>query len=238
MQVIPAIDLRDGRCVRVVQGDFARETVFSANPAEVACRWQELGASRLHVVDLDGAAAGEPRNLSTIEAILKVVSVPVQVGGGIRTEEVVKKLLGVGVDRVILGTAALRDPQFLNRACEAFGERVAVGIDARDGKVAVQGWLETSDQDSLAFAGEVAALGARRVIYTDISRDGMLTEPNFAIYEALAAQLPIPVVASGGISSLAHLERLHRAGVEAAIIGMALYKGKIDLTEAIGLVER
>ncbi len=234
MEVIPAIDLRGGRCVRLFQGDYAQETVYSDDPVEVALRWQELGAARLHVVDLDGAASGEPVNLGVIESIAGSLTSPIQMGGGIRDMGAVERALGIGVRRVVLGTSAVGNPDLVEAACRRFGpEALIVGVDARDGLVATRGWRESSDVTAIDLVHQMAALGVRRFVYTDISRDGTMTEPNFQAIEELMSSADAAVVASGGVSTIDHLRRLASLGVEGAIVGKALYEGAIDLREAI-----
>lgn len=234
MEVIPAIDLRGGRCVRLYQGDYAQETVYSDDPVEVALRWQEMGAARLHVVDLDGAAQGEPVNLGVIESIARSLEAPIQVGGGIRDMGAVEKAWGIGVGRVVLGTSAVGNPELVESACRRFGpDALIVGVDARDGLVATRGWRESSDVTAIDLVSRMAALGVRRFVYTDISRDGTMTEPNFQAIEELMKSAGAAVIASGGVSTIAHIRRLAALGVEGAIVGKALYEGAIDLREAI-----
>jgi phosphoribosylformimino-5-aminoimidazole carboxamide ribotide isomerase len=233
MDIIPAIDLKGGKCVRLYQGDYSKETVFSDDPVATALRWQEQGASRLHLVDLDGAAAGEVRNTQAIENIVKNTSLQVELGGGIRREDVVEHLISLGVQRVILGTVAVEQAELTKRIIRRFGSAIVVGIDARDSYVTTHGWLKVSSMTVLELSSKMAAIGAKRIIYTDVKRDGTLTEPNFKVTEELVRHLKIPVIASGGISTLAHVRRLSRLGVEGAIIGKALYTGDIDLAEAI-----
>ncbi|CAN5789533.1 1-(5-phosphoribosyl)-5-[(5-phosphoribosylamino)methylideneamino]imidazole-4-carboxamide isomerase [soil metagenome] len=231
MIVIPAIDLLGGRCVRLIQGDYSRETIFDDDPVAVARRWQASRASWLHVVDLDGARDGVPRQRETIAAIVEALDIPVQVGGGIRSQSHAEDLFAVGVERVILGTAAVTNPQLVVDVIAAHGsERVIVGVDARDGQVATQGWLETSSVSALDLMRTMRDRGVQRVVYTDIERDGMLTSPNFEAM-AEAAELGIGIIASGGVSCRDDLERLGMiAGVEAAIVGRALYTGDVVLT--------
>lgn len=233
MEIIPAVDLRNRKCVRLYQGDYAQETVFSDDPAAMARRWQSEGARRLHLVDLDGAAEGEPRNLDAIEKIVAAVEVPVQVGGGIRSLETIVQLLDLGVNRAILGTAAIENPSLIEEACQRFGEQIIVGIDARDGMAATRGWLQQSDVTAGELANRMVELGARRFIYTDISRDGTLTGPNFEAVAGLLSQVSVPVIAAGGISSIGHLTRLAGLGVEGAIVGRAIYTGDLDFKEAM-----
>jgi len=236
MEIIPAIDLRGGKCVRLYQGDYSQETIFSEEPANVALKWESLGAVRLHLVDLDGAARGELYNLATIEKIVQKVSMPVEVGGGIRQMETIEQLLNIGVGRVILGTSAVENPELVEKACRCFGEAIIVGLDARDGYVCTRGWMEKTRLKAAKLASKMAALGARRFIYTDISRDGTLSQPNFDAVAELMQETDLPVIASGGISSINHLERLSQLGVEGAIIGKALYTGDIKLEDALSAI--
>ena len=237
MEIIPSIDLRAGRCVRLYQGDYAQETVYSEDPLVVARSWQEQGASRLHLVDLDGAAAGYPANLPVISAIAGSLDIPVQVGGGIRDRATAESLLSAGAQRVVLGTAAVERPELVRELCAGYGSpAVVVAVDARDGRVAIKGWTETAAMTAPELADRMAGLGVVRLLYTDISRDGTLTGPNFAANAALVRDSGMAVQASGGVARLDHLARLVETGVEGVIIGRALYTGDITLAEAIGLV--
>ncbi|HEY9673380.1 MAG TPA: 1-(5-phosphoribosyl)-5-[(5-phosphoribosylamino)methylideneamino]imidazole-4-carboxamide isomerase [Waterburya sp.] len=239
MDVIPAIDLLEGRCVRLYQGDYARSQVFNDNPVDVAKQWAEQGAARLHVVDLDGAKAGKPVNTKTIEAIVQAIPVPVQVGGGLRDRVGVAQLLDIGVQRVILGTAAVEDHPLVQSLCDEFPGQIVVGIDARDGLVATRGWLETSQVKATDLAQQMSKLGAAAIIYTDIHRDGTLSGPNLDALRELARSISIPVIASGGVSSvtdLLSLLALEPAGVNGVIVGRALYTGNISLKEALQAV--
>jgi phosphoribosylformimino-5-aminoimidazole carboxamide ribotide isomerase len=237
MEVIPALDLKSGRCVRLYQGDYQKETVYSDDPLSVALAWQEQGASRLHLVDLDGAAQGRPANLEAITAITKGLNIPVQVGGGIRDVETAKTLLVAGVSRVVIGTAAVEEPPLVERLClEQGNERVVVAVDARNGQVAIKGWRENTSISALELAQQMAGLGVCRLLYTDISRDGTLTEPNFAANAMLVQKTGLAVLASGGIALVEHIRRLAATGVEGAIVGRALYTGDIRLAEAIASV--
>ena len=233
MEVIPAIDLRGGMCVRLYQGDYSQETVFSEEPLEIARRWQSLGARRLHIVDLDGAAKGELCHVSLIEEIVQSVHIPLQLGGGLRRIEAIAQALELGVARAILGTAAIEDSALIQEACHRFGNRIIVSIDARDGYVATHGWQKRTEVTAIELVQRMASLGVERFIYTDIARDGTLTEPNFDAVAELVAKTSLPIVAAGGIASLEHLKRLFRIGVEGAIVGRALYTGDIDLKQAI-----
>ncbi len=236
MEVIPAIDLKSGRCVRLYQGDYSMETVYSDNPLEMAIRWQSLGATRLHIIDLDGADLGVPRNMKTISNINDAVWIPLQVGGGIRQMETIEKLLKMGVDRVILGTAAVEDRELVKEACRRFGESIVIGIDAREGRVSTHGWKNDTELTAVELTMSMAKLGAKRFIYTDISRDGTLTEPNFIATFELIDSIRFPVIASGGISSVMHLKLLNKLGTEGAIVGRALYTGDIKLELALEAV--
>jgi phosphoribosylformimino-5-aminoimidazole carboxamide ribotide isomerase len=236
--IIPAIDLRGGRCVRLLQGRFDAETVYGDNPAAMAERWQAEGAQRLHVVDLDGAADGAPRNREAIAAILKAARIPVQVGGGIRDAGAIEDYVALGADRVVLGTRAALDPPFLRDVCARFPGKVVVAIDARDGRVAIRGWLEATDRDALDVAREASSAGAASILYTDIRRDGTQEGPNVDALAAVAAATPTPVIASGGVSTPEHVRSLARIkGIEAAIVGQALYKGALSLRDAMAAVE-
>jgi phosphoribosylformimino-5-aminoimidazole carboxamide ribotide isomerase len=233
MEIIPAIDIRGGKCVRLYQGDYSQQIVFDEDPAAVALRWQAQGAHWLHIVDLDGVAEGEPRNVAIVEKIVSKSDLLVELGGGIRREGVVEELLQKGISRIILGTAAIENPELVSKLCRRFGEAIVVGLDARDGKVAVHGWQKDTDIDVLQLAREMVEAGVRRFIYTDVKRDGTLTEPNFDVVRELVSQLNVPVIAAGGVSKVEHLRRLKELGVEGAIVGKALYTGDIDLREAI-----
>ncbi len=237
MEVIPAIDLKDGRCVRLYQGDFNMQTTYSEDPMEVALKWQSLGATRLHIVDLNGADLGIPRNMKAINNINDAVWIPLELGGGIREMNTIEKLLKTGIDRLILGTAAVEEPELVKEACRRFGESIVIGIDARDGKVATHGWKNETELTAVEFAMSMVKLGAKRFIYTDISRDGTLTEPNFMATFELVDAIRYPVIASGGVSSVKHIRLLNRIGAEGAIIGKALYTGDINLELAIKAVE-
>lgn len=236
MDVIPAIDLLAGRCVRLYQGDYERSQVFNDNPVEIARQWVEQGATRLHAVDLDGAKQGKPVNLPAIEAIVRAVPIPVQVGGGLRDRDRIAQLLDLGVERAIVGTVAVENPPLVQQLCAEFPGQIAVGIDARHGKVATRGWLETSEVSATELAQRVAAQGAAAIIYTDIQRDGTLAGPNLEALRELATGVDVPVIASGGVSSLTDLLSLlslEPLGVTGVIVGRALYTGDIILAEAI-----
>lgn len=232
MQVIPAIDLRGGQCVRLQQGDYDRETVFGDDPAAMAARWESEGASRIHLVDLDGAKQGRPVNIEAVRAILGRVKVPCQLGGGVRDEATIAAWLEAGLDRVIVGTKALQDPSWFGSMVEKYPGRLTLGLDAKGGRVATGGWLEVSSVDAADLAGQFDDLPLAAVIYTDIARDGMLEGPNLEATEALALRLKTPVTASGGVGRLEDLARLATLPVEACIVGRALYEGRFRLSEA------
>ncbi|NJN72723.1 MAG: 1-(5-phosphoribosyl)-5-[(5-phosphoribosylamino)methylideneamino]imidazole-4-carboxamide isomerase [Limnothrix sp. RL_2_0] len=239
MEVIPAIDLLGGQCVRLYQGDYDQAQVFNDNPAEMAKTWADQGATRLHVVDLDGAKQGESVNLAAIKSIVEVLDIPVQVGGGLRNVESVDRLFAVGVERAIIGTAAVENPELVTELCKKYPGRIAVGIDARNGKVATKGWLETSEAIATDLAQQMAVQGVAAIIYTDIHRDGTMSGPNIESLRELAATIDIPVIASGGVSSLAdllNLVALEAIGVTGAIVGRAIYTNDVDLPEAIKAV--
>jgi phosphoribosylformimino-5-aminoimidazole carboxamide ribotide isomerase len=240
MIVIPAIDLKDGQCVRLEQGLMERDTVFCDSPAEQALTWQNQGAELLHLVDLNGAFAGEPKNRSSIEEIVRTVSIPTQLGGGIRDIPTIEAYLSLGINRVILGTAAQRNPELVKEACRLFPDQIVVGIDAKDGMVAVQGWAEVTDISARELAKKFEGYGVAAVIYTDISRDGMLVGPNIDATRALAEGVAIPIIASGGVSKMADIEALmsiEESGVVGVITGKAIYTGAIRLADAIALTK-
>jgi phosphoribosylformimino-5-aminoimidazole carboxamide ribotide isomerase len=239
--VIPAIDLKDGKCVRLEQGLMERDTVFNDNPGAQARIWEEQGAKLLHIVDLDGAFAGKPKNRSAIEAIVKAIKIPTQLGGGIRDLATIEAYLDLGIDRVIIGTAAQRNPELVREACSRFPGRIVVGIDAKNGMVAVQGWAEVTDISAADLARQFEGFGVSAIIYTDISRDGMMQGPNLEATRALAESISIPVIASGGVSRLADIENLmaiESSGVTGVITGKAIYSGALNLTEAIALTRK
>ncbi|MGD0766456.1 MAG: 1-(5-phosphoribosyl)-5-[(5-phosphoribosylamino)methylideneamino]imidazole-4-carboxamide isomerase [Dehalococcoidia bacterium] len=236
MELIPAIDIRDGHCVRLYQGDYSRETVFSDDPTAVALRWQEQGASRLHLIDLDGARAGEPVNIEVVEAIARAVTIPCQVGGGIRTLATVASYVAMGIERVILGTVAVRAQTLVAEACYRYPGAIIVAVDARDGRAAISGWLERSEQRDDELMARLVEVGVPRFIYTDIARDGTMKGPNLAALARVVRAVRVPVVASGGIASLDHLRRLAKTHVEGAILGRALYDGALSLPDALRAV--
>lgn len=232
-EVIPAIDLLQGKCVRLKQGNYGSETIYSAEPLEVAKRWVEAGATRLHVVDLDGAKTGIAANIEIIKTIIKEVAVPIQIGGGVRDFNLIQSLLKFGADRVILGTTAIKNPNLLGNVCEKFGDKIAVAIDAKGKFAAVEGWMYVSKKDTLTLAKEAIGLGVKRFVYTDISRDGMLEGPNVDSIKKFMDGVKVPVIASGGVSTKEDIERLKEIGAEGCIVGKALYDGKLKLEEIV-----
>jgi phosphoribosylformimino-5-aminoimidazole carboxamide ribotide isomerase len=236
--ILPAIDLRGGQCVRLRQGDYSRETVFGDDPAAMARRWVDQGAGYLHLVDLDGARAGQSVNGDSVRRILAAAGVPCQLGGGLRTEEHIREVLGWGVARVVLGTRALLDPAWCEAMCRQFPGRVALGIDVRKGQIVLQGWQETSDRPALELARQVAAWPLAALIYTDVGRDGMLGGPNVEATAEIVAAVAVPVIASGGVTTLEDVAGLARRGLAGCIIGRALYEGRLDLAAAIALARK
>lgn len=237
MVIYPAIDVKDGRCVRLVQGKFNDVTVYSDDPVEMAFKWEKLGAEYLHVVDLDGARTGEPQNTAIISDIAVNLGIPVQLGGGIRSIEMIEILLCKGIQRVILGTSAVQDPELVKRAVKTFENNVVIGIDAKNGFVAIEGWAKTSNFTATGFAKKMEDLGAKTIIYTDISTDGMLTGPNLKAMEEMVKAVNIDIIASGGVSNVEDIKNLKDVGVSGAIIGKALYTGNIDLKQAIEIAK-
>lgn len=238
MLIIPAIDLREGKCVRLVEGRLDQETVYSDDPVAMAALWQSQGARMLHVVDLDGAFSGAPKNLDVIREILAEVNIPVQIGGGIRNLDTVERLLELGAARVILGTVAILKPRLVSEACARYGEAVLVGIDGRNGRVAIEGWGVTVDKSTLELAREMKGLGVTRVVFTDIRRDGTLQGPNLEATGELARATGLKVVASGGVSTsddLRSLKKLEPMGVDSVIMGKALYAGTVTMSEALAI---
>jgi|SwirhisoilCB3_FD_contig_101_619036_length_976_multi_3_in_0_out_0_1 phosphoribosylformimino-5-aminoimidazole carboxamide ribotide isomerase len=232
MQIIPAIDLRGGRCVRLQQGDYDRETIFGDDPAAMAAHWQGEGAARIHLVDLDGAKLGRPVNVDSVREILARVDVPCQLGGGVRDDETVETWLAAGLDRVIIGTQALKDPPWFRKLVERHPGRIVLGLDARNGRVATEGWLDVSSVEAVTLAEQFDALPLAAVVYTDIACDGMLQGPNLSATEALARRLRAPVIASGGVGSLDDVGQLATLPIAGCIVGRALYEGRFRLSEA------
>jgi phosphoribosylformimino-5-aminoimidazole carboxamide ribotide isomerase len=233
MQVIPAIDLRGGLCVRLRQGDYGRETIFGDDPQAIAAHFEEQGATLIHLVDLDGAKAGQPVNVDAVRLIVRSVSVPCQLGGGVRDRETIAAWLDEGLDRVIVGTQALRDPGWFGAMIQQYPLRLVLGLDAREGKVATQGWLETSTVEAGALAEQFEGLPLAAIIYTDIARDGTLEGPNLEATRALALRVKTPVYASGGVASLSDLELLAHLPIAGCIVGRALYEGRFSLAQAL-----
>ncbi|GAC1460463.1 MAG: 1-(5-phosphoribosyl)-5-[(5-phosphoribosylamino) methylideneamino]imidazole-4-carboxamide isomerase [Ktedonobacteraceae bacterium] len=243
MIILPAIDIKDGQCVRLYQGDYAKTTVYDSDPTQVAARWHKTGAKWLHIVDLDGAAQGHPVNLNLLKSMRAATHAHIEAGGGLRSMEHIEQVFDAGVDRVILGTIAITNRALLQEALVRYGDRIAIGLDARDGKIAIAGWLETSGISAIDLAIELSTVGVQRFIYTDIARDGAMTGPNIEsiahMQEAITRSTnPYSLIASGGVSSLADLHVLAAMGVEGAIVGKALYTGDIDLHAAIQELER
>ncbi len=235
MQVIPAIDLRGGHCVRLRQGDFDQETIFGDDPAAMAARWESDGATRIHLVDLDGAKAGHPINVEAVRRIIERVGVPCQLGGGIRDEATIAVWLEAGIERVVVGTQALRDPEWFGHMTQAYPDRLLLGLDARDGRVAAEGWLELSDVDALTLARRFDSLPIAGIVYTDIARDGMLEGPNLGAIAAMAQAVRCPVIASGGVGALEDLHRLAALPIAGCIVGRALYDGRFTLRDALSM---
>lgn len=235
MNLYPAIDLKNGACVRLEQGDMARATVFNTDPAAQARAWAEAGFNWLHLVDLDGAFAGKPMNAAAVRAIRQAIELPIQLGGGIRDEATIEAWLEAGITRVILGTIAVRDPELVKRAARRWPGQVVVGIDARGGRVAVEGWAEASELDAVDLARRFVDAGVAAIVYTDIDRDGLLKGVNVEATAALARAVPIPVIASGGVAGVEDITRLKQSGapIDGAILGRALYAGRIDPAAAL-----
>lgn len=239
MQLYPAIDMKNGRCVRLRQGEFKNITVYSEHPEEIVALWQEKKATFLHLVDLDGALAGRSVNEETIKKIVSSVNIPVEIGGGIRSEEAVKNMLSLGVKRVIIGTKAVEEPEFLKDMVEKFGaDAIAAGIDAKAGMVAIQGWEQVSTVTATELCLKMKEYGVKHIIYTDISRDGMLSGPNIPATKKLTLETGLDIIASGGVSCMEDLQSLYDAGISGAIIGKALYENRVDLEEAVCRFEK
>lgn len=241
MIIFPAIDIRGGKCVRLLKGDFAKETVFSDKPEDMAKKWQAQGAAFLHLVDLDGALKGKSQNLATVEKILAAVDIPVEFGGGIRTMENIDEVLKLGVRRVILGSVAVRSPELVREACAKYGDRIVVGIDAKNGIVAVDGWGVSGNVEATALAKEMKKAGVKTIIYTDISRDGTLAGVNVEATAKLARESGVNIVASGGVKSIDDIKALkpyEKDGIEGVIVGKSIYMGTLDLAEAIAIASK
>lgn len=233
MMIYPAIDIKDGQCVRLFKGQFSDVTVYGDSPAEMAKKWESLGGEYIHVVDLDGALKGHGVNAEKIKEICNSVNVPVQTGGGIRTMEDIEAKLKCGIDRVIIGTKAVADSDFVKRAVDKYGQKIVIGIDAKDGMVAIEGWEKTSDFTAVEFAKKMVSIGVQTIVYTDIATDGTLAGPNVAAMAEMTTAVDADIIASGGIGSLEHIKSLVPTGVEGVIVGKALYTGKVNLTEAV-----
>ncbi len=233
MRIYPAIDIKDGKCVRLLQGRFSDVTVYGDNPVEMAKKWEAEGGEFIHVVDLDGALKGHGVNAEIIKNICEAVSVPVQTGGGIRTIEDIEAKLACGIRRVIIGTKAVSSPEFIKEAVEKYGDKIVIGIDAKDGYVAVEGWEKCSEFTAVEFAKQMVELGVKTIVYTDIATDGTLKGPNLAAMEEMAKSVDADIIASGGVGSLEHIKALVPTGVEGVIVGRALYTGNVDLKKAI-----
>lgn len=237
MRIYPAIDIKDGQCVRLLQGRFSDVTVYGNNPAEMALKWEREGGEYIHVVDLDGALKGHGVNADAIKKICAAVNVPVQTGGGIRTMEDIESKLNCGISRVIIGTKAVSDSDFVKRAVDKYGDKIVIGIDAKDGMVAVEGWEKTSDFTAVEFAKKMVGIGVKTIVYTDIATDGTLKGPNIKAMEEMAKSVNADIIASGGVGNIEHLKALIPTGVEGAIVGRALYTGDVNLRDAIKAVK-
>ncbi len=237
MRIYPAIDIKDGHCVRLLQGRFSDVTVYGDNPAETAKQWEKLGGEYIHVVDLDGALKGHGVNAEVIKEICESVNVPVQTGGGIRTMEDIEAKLGCGIARVIIGTKAVSDSDFVKRAVDKYKEKIVIGIDAKDGMVAVEGWEKTSDFTAVEFAKKMADVGVKTIVYTDIATDGTLAGPNIAAQTEMVKSVKADIIASGGVGNTEHIKSLVPTGVEGVIVGRALYTGDVKLDEAVRIIK-
>ncbi|MEI7590440.1 MAG: 1-(5-phosphoribosyl)-5-[(5-phosphoribosylamino)methylideneamino]imidazole-4-carboxamide isomerase [Deltaproteobacteria bacterium] len=240
MLIIPAIDIKDGQCVRLKQGDFNRSTTYADNPVDVALLWESNGAERIHIVDLDGSLHGSPKSRNIIEKLLNAVSVPIQIGGGIRNMETAEIYLQMGAKWIIIGTAALKERRFVENACERFGKQIIIGIDALDGMVATEGWTQKTDTTAIALASSFSSLGIGAIVYTDISRDGMQTGVNIQATKEIACAVDIPIIASGGVADISDIDKLlqiEKHGVMGVIIGKALYNKSLSLESAIARVK-
>lgn len=237
MQIWPAVDLRGGKCVRLRQGDYDQETVFGDQPAAMARRWVDQGAACLHLVDLDGARDGRVVNQSAVAAIVAAVPVPCELGGGIRNEATIRELLEIGVQRLVVGTNAMKQPDWFRDMCHKFPDRLVAGIDAREGRVATDGWLETSPVEATSWAIELSQLPIAAIVYTDIAKDGMMTGPNLPAMREMAATVSTPVIASGGVTTASDVTQLAATGVAGCIIGRALYEGSLTLADALAAAE-
>lgn len=233
MVIYPAIDIKNGKCVRLLQGKFDRETVYYDNPVEAAMLWEKKGFKNIHIVDLDGSLEGKPKNYNLIKKIINSVDIPVQLGGGIRNQSYIDDLLEIGIERVIIGTIAIKNKKLLERLLKDYGDKIAVSIDVRNGFIAVEGWTDTSNIDSIEFASTLKNLGVKTLIYTDISRDGMMKGPNFDVYKKLVKNIDIDIIASGGVSNINDVKKLENIGVSGCIIGRALYNRKVEYKDLL-----
>ncbi len=238
MIIYPAIDIKQGKCVRLVQGDFKQVTVYSDNPINIAKKWEGLGAEYVHIVDLDGAVSGKLVNYKIIKKIASSINIPIQLGGGIRSMDNIEDLLGLGVNRLILGTAAMKNQSLVEEAIRKYKDKIVIGIDAKDGQVATEGWEEISEITAINLGKKVEAMGAQTIIYTDIGRDGMLIGPNISAMQEMATKVNVSIIASGGISKTKDIEDLKETPVEGVIIGKALYTEDVNLKEAIEMAKR
>jgi len=230
-EIIPAVDILQGKCVRLKQGRYDKQTVYYQDPVEAAKHWQDKGAKRLHVVDLDGAKTGTPENIEILKKIISELNIPVQSGGGLRTTEVIEELLKLGLDRVILGTSAIFNPNLLEQICRTHGEKIVVSVDAKDDQVVANGWTRVSSKNIFTLAQDATQMGVKRFIYTDISRDGMLKGPNLGSIQHFISMVKVPVIASGGVTNKEDVQKIKEFGAEGVIIGQALYTGAIQLEE-------
>lgn len=237
MRIYPAIDIKDGKCVRLFKGQFSDVTVYGDSPAEMAKKWESQGGEYIHVVDLDGALRGHGVNADIIKNICSSVNVPVQTGGGIRTMEDIEAKLSCGISRVIIGTKAVSDSEFVKRAIDKYGEKIVIGIDAKDGMVAIEGWEKTSNFTAIEFAEKMVSIGVKTIVYTDIATDGTLAGPNVSAMSEMVKAVNADIIASGGIGSLEHIKSLMPTGIEGVIVGKALYTEKVNLTEAVNAVK-
>lgn len=233
MKIIPAIDIRDGKCVRLFQGDYARETIYADNPVSVALSWKKQGAKMLHLVDLDGAKNGKLSNLKIIKKIIGETKIPIQLGGGIRNAVSIKHLIKTGISKFILGTVAIKNMGFLKRCIDIYREKIIVSLDAKNGKLMTNGWLQTRNLDLIKVVKQLERIGIKTIIYTDVSRDGTLTEPNYKMIDTIRKNTKMGLIIAGGISSIEQVKKLKTMGVDGVIIGKALYEGKIILKEVI-----
>lgn len=237
MRIYPAIDIKDGNCVRLFKGRFDEVTIYGDNPAQMAKKWESLGGEYIHVVDLDGALKGHGVNANAIKKICESVNVPVQTGGGIRTLDDIKAKLDCGIARVIIGTSAVKDSEFVKRAVDMYGDKIVIGIDAKDGMVAIEGWEKVSEFKSVDFAKKMELIGVKTIVYTDIATDGTLQGPNVNAMQEMAQSVNLDVIASGGVGNIEHIKSLVGTGVEGVIVGKALYTDNVDLTQVIKIVK-